>query len=146
MQTLFTPRANPPTGHSFNKMTTAPILQTLASGSTSGSQALSRGEMAGLVVAIVGVLLTAMMVLYKGWKCWKSRRVSSHHLDFHFIGQADTTAVQNHSPPAITQTFYICLPTSLHPLPVSPEYSIPLASQPSSHSAPPRASVGRAST
>jgi hypothetical protein len=45
-----------------------PIPQAFEKRSASEGQGLSEGEIAGLVVGIIGLLLTALTVL-KGWKC-----------------------------------------------------------------------------
>lgn len=41
-----------------------------------GNNGLTRAEIGGLVVGIVGVFLTVLTVVYKGWECWKLRIVS----------------------------------------------------------------------
>jgi hypothetical protein len=56
----------------------SPISQALEKRSIvgNGNSGLTRAEIGGLVVGIVGVFLTALTVLYKGWECWKLRIVS----------------------------------------------------------------------
>jgi len=49
--------------------------QVLEKRSTDANQSLTGGETAGLIVSILGLVLTALAV-FKGWECWKSRKVS----------------------------------------------------------------------
>jgi len=51
----------------------SPISQAFQKRSTNESGGLTSGETAGLVMGIIGVLLTAVTI-FKGWECWKSRR------------------------------------------------------------------------
>jgi hypothetical protein len=53
-----------------------PIPPVFEKRSINENQGLSGGETAGLVVGIIGLLLTALTV-FKGWECWKSRKVSN---------------------------------------------------------------------
>lgn len=66
----------PHSAHFMKLVYGTPICQALDKRSTDGSQGGSEGEIAGLVVGVIGVLLTALTV-FKGWECWKLRRVSN---------------------------------------------------------------------
>ncbi|KAF8241491.1 hypothetical protein K440DRAFT_679127 [Wilcoxina mikolae CBS 423.85] len=94
-----------------------PMSQTLEKRSSNcGNAGLSPGETAGLVVGIIGVVLTALTVL-KGWKCWQSRK-----------NQAAATTTQSHTPlpaPAVTNHFHIYPPTLAHPAQITTD--IPLS-------------------
>jgi hypothetical protein len=56
----------------------SPISRALAIRATNVSGGLSGGEIAGLVVGVIGLVLAALTV-YIGWDRWKLGRVSSNY-------------------------------------------------------------------
>jgi hypothetical protein len=96
--------------------------------STDESGSLGGGEIAGLVIGVTGVLLTALTV-FKGWQCWKSRRVSSRSqlttlalIIAPFQNEANSGATEGHLPQHTTAVtvhlnYYL---TPSHPRPEIP--------------------------
>jgi len=68
-----------------------------------GNNGLTGGEIAGLVVGILGLLLTALTV-FKGLECLKARRVSNATLWFLF-GQLTTSLLVAYN----GNTYHLCI-------------------------------------
>jgi hypothetical protein len=99
--------------------------------STDESGRLGGGDIAGLVIGVTGVLLTALTV-FKGWQCWKLRRVSLRSqlttlalIIAPFQNQANSGVTEDLLPQpttAVTVNFnYYLTPSHLRPeIPASP--------------------------